>query len=311
MNWFQQNKFLGSFLAVLFLATILAGWFLLREKGAADDQQTRLETTLAEFNRLRGGSPFPNAANLEKTKAQTESYRSSLGQLEEELKTRTLPVAPLQPNEFQGQLRQAVNALIEKAAAAKVVLPQNFYLGFDEYATSLPNPVAAPLLGRELKAMEILVSGIVDAHVDTLATLTRTPLAEEKPGPSPTPAKTRAGRAPAAAKTAPAVVTEEMVEISYAGSPASVRKVLNQLATAPAQLFIIRTLNVKNPADKGPKRGGTPEAAPAPTPEAVAGASPPPTAAAPNVNFIVGTEHLNVTAKIDIINLSPSATGTR
>jgi hypothetical protein len=306
MNWFQQNRFLGSFLALLLLATLLAGWFLLHEKGAADDQQTRLETTLAELNRLRGGSPFPNAANLEKTKAQTESYRSSLGQLEEELKTRTLPVAPIQPNEFQAQLRQATNALTEKAAAARVVLPENFHLGFDEYATSLPNSAAAPLLGRELKAIEILANGIVDAHVDALTKLTRTPLAEENPAPTPTPVKTRASRAPAAAKTAPAVVTEEAVEINYTASPAAVRKVLNQLATAPTQLFVIRTLTVKNLADKGPKRGGTPEAAPA-----AAGTSPPPTAAAPNVNFIVGTEHLNVTARIDIININPSATGTR
>jgi hypothetical protein len=306
MNWFQQNRFLGSFLALLLLATLLAGWFLLHEKGAADDQQTRLETTLAELNRLRGGSPFPNAANLEKTKAQTESYRSSLGQLEEELKTRTLPVAPIQPNEFQAQLRQATNALTEKAAAARVVLPENFHLGFDEYATSLPNSAAAPLLGRELKAIEILANGIVDAHVDALTKLTRTPLAEENPAPTPTPVKTRASRAPAAAKTAPAVVTEEAVEINYTASPAAVRKVLNQLATAPTQLFVIRTLTVKNLADKGPKRGGTPEAVPA-----AAGTSPPPTAAAPNVNFIVGTEHLNVTARIDIININPSATGTR
>ena len=80
----------------------------------------------------------------------------------------------------------------------------------------------------------------------------------------------RPASTPAAAKTAPAIITEEAVEISYTASPAAVRKVLNQLATAPAQLFIIRTLTVKNLADKGPKRGGTPEAAPADTTPAAA-----------------------------------------
>src|SRR5438128_1073276 len=101
MNWFQQNRFLGSFLAALGLATLLAGYFLLHEKSAADDQETRLETTINELTRLRRSSPFPNEENLEKTKAQTDTYRSSLLTLENELKARTLPIVPMQPNEFQ------------------------------------------------------------------------------------------------------------------------------------------------------------------------------------------------------------------
>jgi hypothetical protein len=304
MNWWRQNRFLGNFLAALALATIVALIFFWHEKSAADAEQERLDTTVTELNRLRSSRPFPSGPNLRKMRAQTDRYRDSLGELEAELKSRTLPVPPLQPDEFQAQLRQSVNAMSEKAAASKVQLPPNFYFGFDEYATSLPSSAAAPLLGQELKAIELLVGRIVDARVDSLVSLTRAALPEEKPTPSPTPTPSRRGAARAPAKTPPGAVTTHGVEISFAASPAAARKALNQIATAKEQLFIIRTLNVKNPADKGPKRGGAAQpSAPAAAPGAASNGS--------TVTFIVGTEHINVTARVDIVNLTPPAKEVR
>lgn len=309
MNWWRQNKFLGSFLAVFALATILALWFLLHEKGVADDEQTRLDSTVAELNRLRSSHPFPSGENLRKTRAQTDRYRDSLGELEAQLKARTLPLRPLQPNEFQAQLRQAVNAVSEQAAASKVRLPANFNLGFDEYSTSLPDSAAAPLLGQELNAIELLVTGMIDAHVDVITTFARAALPEEKPAPSatPTPTRTRRGaRSKPAASKPPATITAHAVEISFTASPAAARKALNQIATAKEQLFIIRTLNVKNPADKGPKRGGVPQATPAPAAPVASPAN-----GGSTVSFIVGTEHINVSARIDIVNLTSAAKEVR
>jgi hypothetical protein len=305
MNWFQQNRFLGSFLGACALATLLAGYFLIHEKAAADDQETRLETTINDLTRLRRSSPFPNEENLKKTKAQTDIYRSSLLALENELKTRTLPILPIQPNEFQAQLRQSVNAVIETARASKVQLPGNFYLGFDEYATSLPNSAAAPLLGRELKAIEALANAIVGAHVDALNSLTRAPLMEEKAAPVVTPAKARGSKSPLADIAAPGIVEGNSVEFSFSASPTATRKVLNRIASAREELLVIRTLVVKNQVDKGPKRESVPEEATAPAahpPGAIpAGAKTP---AGPGVSFIVGTEHLSVSAKIEIVSLN-------
>ncbi len=305
MNWFRQNKFLGSFLVAFALGTLLAGAFLLHEKSAADEEQTRLESTLNELNRLRSSKPYPNAANLQKTKAQAATYRASLGGLENELKARTLPLVPLQPNEFQTQLRDAVIAVTEAAAANKIKLPSNFYLGFDEYATSLPNSTAAPLLGQELHAIAMLAGWIVDAHVDALTSFTRTPLPEEKPAASLAPAQKRGAR-PAkatAAAAAHSLLAARAIDITFSASPAAARKVLNQVATAKEQLFIIRVLNVKNQVDKGPPRGAALAAEAAPPAAATpgrGGAAPPP----PSIHFIVGGEHLDVKARIEIISLN-------
>ncbi len=299
MNWFQQNRFLGTFLAVFAVATLLAGYFLLHEKGVAEAEQERLETTTTELNQLRAGKPFPNPQNLSKTKALAENYRKSLGELERELGERTLPVVPLQPNEFQAQLRQAVTAVIENAAQNKVKLPANFYLGFDEYATSLPNSTAAPLLGQELQAIAMLANGVVNAHVDELTSLTRAKLPEEEAAaaPTPTPGRRSPAKARASASPSPGIVLAHAVEMSFSASPSAARKVLNQIATAKEQLFIIRTLNVKNQVDQGPKRGAAASvAAPA------EGGTPAPAAA--SIKFIVGAEHLDVNTQLEIISLN-------
>jgi len=310
MNWFRQNRFLGTFLAALAFAILLSGWFLLHEKGAAAEGQERLDATVNELNRLRASSPFPNEENLNKTKVQTESYRTSLQSLEAELKTRMFPRPSLQPNEFQAQLRQAVIAVSERARASKVQLPENFNLGFDEYATSLPNGEAAPRLGRQLRAIEWLVNTILAAHVDSLNSLVRSPLPEEKATATPTPL--RAGAAGAVHKAAAEsgkIVDAASVDLTFTGSPAAVRKVFNHVTSAKEQFYIIRTLQVKNQADKGPKRGEPASAgAPAPPP-AEAGT----TGKAPEqgITFIVGNEHLNVAAKIEVVRFNLPEKGTR
>jgi hypothetical protein len=76
---------------------------------------------------------------------------------------------------------------------------------------------------------------------------------------------------------------------------------LNQIAAAKEQVYVIRTLQVRNRADKGPERGDTEKVVPAatvPSPFAQAGAK------KQGINFIVGTEHLNVAAKIEILRFN-------
>lgn len=299
MNWFNQNRFLGIFSAALGLATVLSVFFLLHGKGAAEEASTRLEATVTDLNRLRASAPFPSEENLRKMKALTDSYRSSLLALETDLKSRMFPRPALQPNEFQALLRQTATAVDDRARASKVQLPENFNLGFDEYATSLPNSLAAPRLGRQLRAIEYITNTVIDAHADALLSLTRSPLPEEKSVPAPTPASP--GR-PALKATSPEdalpIADWTSVDLTFVGSPAAARRFFNQIAAAKEQTYVIRTLQVKNQVDKGPKRG-TSEEAPSATP--LAGASSGSKTVEQGISFIVGTEHVNVATRIEIV----------
>jgi hypothetical protein len=291
VNWFRANPFIGRF-AIVFGACLLgAAWFFFSEKSDWDEASARFASTASELNRLERLAPYPSADNLRKMKAYAEDYAIALAKLKDELKMRAAPVAPMAPNEFQSHLRVAMNAASDKARANKVKLPDKFFLGFDEFASALPNEAAAPLLGQELVQIEWLVNGLIDARVESISAFRRAPLREERG----TTALPTAGATPAAATTN--LLERNVVELTFASTPASARKVINQIAGASQQFCIIRVLHVRNEKDKGPPReaGGETSAPSIPS------AKPSPAAA---LNFIVGNEKVETTAKIEIVRFT-------
>jgi hypothetical protein len=302
MNWFRENRFLGTFLIAFGLCTIGAVWFLWSAKNDWDEAAVRFNQTAAELNRLERLAPYPSTENLRKMKAHAENYTTALAKLRDELKLRVAPVTPMAPNEFQSHLRLAMTAVADKARANKMKLPDKFYLGFDEFASALPNEIAAPLLGQELVQVEWLLNTLLDAHVVALTSFRRTPLPEEHGTGPALPAPTPAGPLPAGQK----LLERNVVEATFISTPAAARKVLNQISAATQQFCIIRILHVRNEKEKGPAREvatEAPAAVPAPSavPAGSPGAKPTP---GPALNFIVGNEHIETTAKIEIVRFT-------
>jgi hypothetical protein len=308
MNWFRENRFLGTFLIAFGVCTLGAVWFLVSAKSDWDDAAIRFNQTAAELNRLERLAPYPSGENLRKMKAHADDYATALAKLKDELKTRVFPIPSVAPNEFQSHLRLAMTAMADKARANKVKLPDKFYLGFDEFASGLPNEVAAPLLGQELAQIEWLLNTLLEARVDTLTFFRRMPLTEEHGTASSSPTSTRASRKPGAmALASPKLLERNVVEATFVSTPAAARKVLNQIAGANQQFCIVRLLHVRNERDKGPSRevaadiAGVAVAASPPAP-AGSPATKPSTAAA--LNFIVGNERIETTAKIEIVRFT-------
>ncbi len=288
MNWFRENRFLGTLLLVFGVCLIAAFWFLFSAKSDNDDATARLTNASTELNRLERLNPYPSADNLRKMKAHVEDYSNALWMLKEELKLRVVPAPPIAPNEFQSHLRVALNAVAEKAHANKVKLPDKFYLGFDEYVSALPIEAAAPSLGQELEEFEWLVNSLVDAHVDAVTAFRRTALPEEQ-----NPAA--AGTSPTSANAPKKLFERNVVEATFLSGPSTARKVINQIAGANQHFCIIRLLHVRNEKDKGPSRESAAE-----TP----GPSVPTASPAAALNFIVGNEKIETTAKIEIVRFS-------
>jgi hypothetical protein len=167
-----------------------------------------------------------------------------------------------------------------------VQLPSVFHLGFDEYAARLPENSAAPLLGQELSQIALLADYLFNAHVDSLISLRRVPLPEEGGSTSATPASQSGGTE---AGSTEKNIDRNVVDITFAANPAAARKVLNQIASSSQQFYIIRTLYVRNEKEKGPPRQ-----------EGVRITPPRNTA----VTFIVGDEHIEVSARIEMLRFS-------
>jgi hypothetical protein len=245
----------------------------------------------AERNRMQGLNPFPNDANYRKLQGYLERYNAALDKFKDELKAEVAPAPPLAPNEFQSRLRQTTLAVEERARANNVKLPEKFQVGFDEFARIMPSTAVAALLGQELSQVQMLINILLDAKVDSITSLRRRPLPEER-GASPTPTPSPGQRVATTAK----LIERNVVEISFKAAPGAARKVLNEITNSTGQFFVIRTLYVHNEKDKGPPHERTATPTPAPSPQASPGQSP-----AGALNFIVGNEHIEVSAPIEML----------
>jgi hypothetical protein len=318
MNWFQQNRWLGTFLIVLGVCTLGASYFVYSAKSGSDEALARFNEAAAERTRLERLDPFPTESNFKKMKVHLENYNGALNKLKEDLKTRVLPAPPLAPNEFQSRLRQAMVAMAEKARVNKVKLPDNFALGFDEFTAALPNTAAAPLLGQELAQIEMLLNMLIDARVDSVGALIRVPLPEERGAVTPAPATAAGRKAPVPVATGPKMLERASIDVTFTSSPSAARKVLNQLGSSNQQFYITRTVHIRNEKDKGPARqqagvagtsvAATPAVPVAPTaPVSPANPATPAlgkTAAAPALSFIVGNEHVETSARVELIRFT-------
>src|SRR5262245_10425521 len=302
MKWFQQNRALGTLLLVsggcILLGAALFYWRL----SVWQDAKQIFDQATAERNRLQRLDPFPDDANYRKLQGHLERYSAALDKFKEDLKSEVAPRPELAPNEFQSRLRQATLAAQDRAGTNKVKLPDKFQLGFDEFTRTIPDTAVAPLLGQELSQVQMLINILLDAKVDSITSFRRRPLLKER-GASPTPMPSPGGRVVAAARPggtpAPTLIERNVVEVAFKAAPGAARKVLNEITNSTGQFFIIRTLYVHNEKDKGPPRAraGQPTLAPSPEPS-------PGQQAAGALNFIVGNEHIEVSATIEMLRFT-------
>jgi hypothetical protein len=301
MKWFQQNRALGTLLVVSGICILLGLALLYWRWSVWSEAKQTFDQAMAERNRLQGLSPFPDEANYRKLQGYLERYNAALDKFKEQLQTNVAPAPPLAPNEFQTLLRQATVAAEDRARSNNVKLPERFQLGFDEFARTMPSTALATLLGQELSQVQMLINILLDAKVDNITSLRRRPLAEER-GASQTPTPVPGQRVATTAKpagAAPNLIARNVVEVSFKAAPGAARKVLNEITNSTSQFFIIRTLYVHNEKDKGPLRERTAAPTPTPGPQASPGQQ-----AAGALNFIIGTEHVEVSATIEMLRFT-------
>jgi len=304
MKWFQQNRAFGTLLIVFGICALLAVALLYWRWTAWNDARQAFDQVAAERNRLGHLDPFPNDANYRKLQGYLETYSTALDKFREALKAEVAPAPSLAPNEFQSRLRQATIATLGRARVNNVKLPDKFQLGFDEFATIMPNTAVTPLLGQELSQIQMLINILLDAKVDSVTSLRRPRLPEERgaaptPTPSPSPGR-RVATAKLGGTPVPTLIERNIVDVTFKAAPSAARKVLNEIVSSTGQFFIVRTLYVHNEKDKGPSRERAAGSAPAESAQAT-GAQP---AAAGSLNFIVGNEHIEVSATIEMLRFA-------
>src|SRR5436190_1977230 len=298
MNWFRENPFWSAFIGLAGGALLLSLGLLWWTKGSYDEAVAQYRDAASAKATLENGNPYPSGANITKMKTYLDDYKGALDKLKAELKAHMLSEVPLAPNEFQTHLRQAISQTMENARSHRVKLPANFFLGFDEFVSSLPSPEEAPALGQELSQIQLLLNTVIEARIDAITAFRRVPhsgiTAAATPPTTPRPA----------AKQPAKLLEQRTVEFTIAASPTAGRKVINQITATSEQFFVIRAVQVKNQKDKGPARESSSATGAADVnqlPAVAAGPTPAATPAGP-LNFIVGNEHIDLSARVELVN---------
>jgi len=342
MSWVSENKFLTGFGVVMLAGVGTLGYFTYAAMDKYDAATGKFDSTSAQLKRLQDTKPALSDANLKELLAQKQELAGKIADLQKTLKDRVLPLPAeaIKPAQFQDKLRDTVAKIAAKAAVAQVELPKNFYLGFDKYQSSPPSDAAAPLLARELHAIELLMNVFIKTSGLDMEKFERDPLPEEGAGREGGAGRRRGG----ADRSDHGQIEASRLNIKFTSSDIALRMILTEIANHKEQLFIIRNLSVQNkqmesplrvgapppspipatpdqpapgpatpgaPAAPGPAGSATPAtpATPAvPAPTAAAPATPPPAAHAPAAQtgplaYIFGTEKLMTTLELEVLNI--------
>jgi len=249
MNLFKENPFLAGVIIAAVVVLGALGYLLSQSVAEFTAQKESLDSRIAELHRLQNASPYPSEQNVAATLASAAELKESVLALQAQART-MLPEVPadVTPQEFQDDLRRVVSAVVAKAREAGVELPGEFYLGFDEFRTSLPDPVQAPFLARQLEVNQWLVNSLLEAGVSQIDTFTRNPLPVEKSlelaafPENPEPGD---------------ITRKNTLILGVTGEQGRVRRALNDLLRAP-QFLVIRALEISNSSTEGPPKADTP-----------------------------------------------------
>ena len=183
-------------------------------------------------------------------------------------------------------------------------------LGFDEFARTMPSTAVTRrlCLDRNSRKFRMLINILLDAKVDSITSFRRSRCRKNiaafeptpKPTPSPAPGQEEWRRQRKPGGTADTEIDRaQRSRYHFKAAPGAARKVLNEITDSTSQFFIIRTLYVHNEKDKGPPHERTATPTPTPNPQASPGQQ-----GAGALNFIVGNEHVEVSATIEMLRFT-------
>jgi len=296
MNWLKQNPFVAGLAVVTLVLAGVAAFFLSQAMGDYSTASSDYLEAVKKLHALQNRSPYPSEENLKQTKALASQYQTTLSTLRAQLAEMQTPLnLEIKPQQFQDDLRTAVNQIAERAAANGVALPKDFYLGFGQYANNLPSEKAAPYLARELVIIKQVVNEFIDFKIKSLDGLERRLLPQEATAPVP------AGHAAKGASTS-SVLDRNPFEISFTAEQAKFRVAFNSLLNAD-QFLLVRAVDVANSNPEGPtvaqpdKTNGMPAAG-----NSANGNGGPETP--PDLNVVLGRELVKVTMQVEIIDFA-------
>jgi hypothetical protein len=299
MNWFKENPILTAILAILLAGAGAMTYFAIDAWAQYDAAVVNYNTQVKNVEAIKKkfyllqielNDPIKRKDFVNQIEEVTNQYKEALDAFRVSLSKMEVPLEPITPQEFQDNLRNAVNNIRAKAQEKKVKLPDKFYLGFEDFQSQLPTPEAAPILNREFKTIQKLVNQLVDLKVDSIDLLERKqPTPQAAPTPSPAQGKKPADLAPVSPKIGVSYLT-----LTFTSSLEKCRYAINEIPKSK-EFLIVRNLTIENTKPAPPSRNPKPDQENL-AQQSVVKDSP------KTIQVIVGTESVKSSLNIEILD---------
>lgn len=251
MSWIQENKPAALTIgvgAVLTLGLVGLGFSF---GSSADEAAQAHQSSLSAIKSLEQSPTTPEPAKVKELAASVEAYALRVDGLKKRLSQFGVEeIEPMTPEAFNNQLKQTVESFRAAATAKDVLVPEEFYMGFEEYRDKLPKSEASGYLNYELSATNWLFNELLKDGMQRVISVVRKPITQETNQP---PAPTNARPKPGAAPEPPKVMVRMPIEIVVEARKESWAKVLTAIASSEAEHFmIIRGMRIVNEKTVGP-----------------------------------------------------------
>lgn len=236
-NWFKENPFSAGLAAATAVLTLAAIYFAYAQNTAFVEQTDTFGTNTTTLGRLQSAKPFPNAENRKAAEDEAKLAAKILDGLAAEVTRQSAAADPnLTPRDFQDKLSSAAAAAEAAAASTKVVLPEDFYLGFADYKAQPPSEAAAPMLGQQLETIANVTGLLLKSGIRQLVGIERAPLPTESEA---TGEEDQSGKSDAAA------VQLAPFDVEFVTDPVAFRNALSAIVTAQP-VVLVRLVSVTN-----------------------------------------------------------------
>jgi len=284
-DWFKNNPFMASLSAAAVVVLVLGAYLLYAELGRLEEEQSSFDQKKMQLQALQRSKPYPNQSNVDAKRKETEEAAELLQQLEAEL---AVDAPSATPQAFQDELAEMVKNISAKAAAKQIGLPDNFYLGFEQYETQLPQADIAPRLLLQLRSINAVATVLVDSQVKSLGPILRSPVS----GENKSDAAEEEEKAPKK-KRESASPQLEMVpfDVSFTSDQTAFRTAFNRISELKPPVFI-KLVAIDNSSPLPPSKATEPPASETQVEQVV-----PPSSIRP----VVGRESLNISIRFSSV----------
>ena len=249
MNWLKQNPIAVVLIVVALIGTGATSYLAVDAQTRRDGAQANLDAQLQKLKQFQNQKPFPTEKNRDAVDASLKEYREEIAKYRTALAAMEEPLTPINPQEFQDDLRKAVDELRKKALEKGVTLPDNFFYGFDEYQATPPSQQEVGELNREFRIIRRLTDEIVNLRIASIASLKRQeikpPFQSPTPAPAAKPGSTPAPKAPA--------ISNKTFTIAFTAAQEKLITAFNMIQNAD-EFLLIRSLTMDNTSPQPPPR---------------------------------------------------------